>query len=416
MGKNRRGIRHSLLLMVTFPTVVLSIFVLIFGAVMFYHFYCQSIRDELAATTNMMVECLDLTVRGDYKYENGLLLKGDLNITDSTMLYRVREKSHIDTTIFWGDTRIITTVEDEDGISAAGTKAEQAVDDVVLATGKDYFSDKVGINGTEYIGYYKALKNEDSSVVGMVFAGKKRSTVYYKILRILAWFLGFSVVAVFAAVLCTRRYSNGVITDIASINHFLQTISEGALGENLNERIRRRKDELGDIGVYADKMRSNLQKLVEMDALTSLYNRRSGNHMMGALVEQKAVYTVVMCDIDFFKRINDTYGHAAGDQVLIEVSAAIRESVGVDGFAIRWGGEEFLAIYCLDLTEARDRVVALQQSIRALVVNYGGADIQVTMTFGVTESAPAESCEKVVKRADEKLYIGKNGGRDQIVI
>ena len=391
MGKARRGIRHSLILMVTLPTVILSIFVLLFGAMMFYHFYCQSIRDELAATTNMMVECMDLTVRGDYKYEDGRLLKGDLNITDSTMLYRVREKSHIDTTIFWGDTRVITTVEDEDGISAAGTKAEQTVDDVVLATGQDYFSDKVGVNGTKYIGYHK-------------------------ILRILAWFLGFSVVAVFVAVLCTRRYSAGVLTDINSINHFLQTISEGTLGETLDERIRRRKDELGDIGIYADKMRSNLQKLVEMDALTSLYNRRSGNHMMAALVEQKAVYTAVMCDIDFFKRINDTFGHAAGDQVLIEVSAAIRNSVGEEGFASRWGGEEFLAIYCLDLTEARERVEALQQSIRDLVVNYGGTDIQVTMTFGVTESTPAESYEKVVKRADEKLYVGKNGGRDQIVI
>ena len=99
--------------------------------------------------------------------------------------------------------------------------------------------------------------------------------MYHKILRILAWFLGFSVVAVFVAVLCTRRYSAGVLTDINSINHFLQTISEGTLGETLDERIRKRKDELGDIGIYADKMRSNLQKLVEMDALTSLYNRRS---------------------------------------------------------------------------------------------------------------------------------------------
>lgn len=364
----------------------------------------------------MMVDCLDLTVRGDYKYENGLLLKGDLNITDSTMLYRVQEKSDIDTTIFWGDTRVLTTVEDEDGISAAGTKAEQKVDDVVLVTGQDYFSDKVGINGTKYIGYYKALKNDDSSVVGMVFAGKKRNTVYYKIMRILAWFLGFSVAAVLVAVLCTRKYSAGVLTDIDAINHFLQTISEGTLGETLDERIRKRKDELGDIGIYADKMRSNLQKLVEMDALTSLYNRRSGNHMMAALAEQNAVYTVVMCDIDFFKRINDTYGHAAGDQVLIEVSAAIRESVGGDGFAIRWGGEEFLAIYCLSITEAKEKVEALQRRIRDLVVNYGNDDIQVTMTFGVTESTPAESYEQVVKRADEKLYVGKNGGRDQIVI
>lgn len=55
-----------------------------------------------------------------------------------------------------------------------------------------------------------------------------------------------------------------------------------------------------------------------------------------------------------FKRINDTFGHAAGDQVLIEVSAAIRNSVGEEGFASRWGGEEFLAIYCMDLTEARN--------------------------------------------------------------
>lgn len=416
MSGERKSIRRSLLLMVTLPTVILTVFVLSIGVLLFYHFYSQSIRDELASTTTMMVDCLDLTVRGDYQYENGILLKGNMNITDSTMLYKVKEKSGIDTTIFWGGTRILTTVEDQYGVSAAGTSAEKKVTDVVLGEGKDYYADHVDVDGTEYIGYYKALENDGNKPVGMVFAGKKLTLVYQKILRTLLGFVLFSLVAVLVAMLCTRQYSSGVIRDINTINHFLQTISEGTLGETLDERIRNRKDELGDIGIYADKMRTNLQKLVEMDALTALYNRRSGNQMLEVLVGQRAEYTAVMCDIDFFKKVNDTYGHAAGDRVLTTISAQIRENVGEDGFASRWGGEEFLVIYCMNLEETRKRIDKLQQAIRNLQVCYGDQTIRVTMTFGMGQSAPGESYEKVIKRADEKLYVGKNGGRDQIVM
>ena len=67
MKKERKGIKRHLLLMVTLPTVILSVFILIFGAMLVYHFYCDSIRDELVSTTNMMVDCLNLTVRGDYQ-------------------------------------------------------------------------------------------------------------------------------------------------------------------------------------------------------------------------------------------------------------------------------------------------------------------------------------------------------------
>lgn len=165
MSGERKGIRRSLLLMVTLPTVILTVFVLSIGVLLFYHFYSQSIRDELASTTTMMVDCLDLTVRGDYQYENGILLKGNMNITDSTMLYKVKEKSGIDTTIFWGGTRILTTVEDQYGVSAAGTSAEKKVTDVVLGEGKDYYADHVDVDGTKYIGYYKALENDGNKPV-----------------------------------------------------------------------------------------------------------------------------------------------------------------------------------------------------------------------------------------------------------
>lgn len=401
--------------MVTLPTLSLTILILGSGAVLFYHFYSQSIRDELSSTTNMMVECLDMTVRGDYKMEEDVLKKGNLNMSDSTMLYHVKEKSNIDTTIFWGNMRVLTTIEDSDGISAAGTKADKQVADIVLDSGKDYFADGLKISGIKYIGYYKALKNSDGKIVGMVFAGKKQNIVYMKILRILILFGGFSILAVAMAVVWTKKYSTAVISDINGINRFLQTISEGMLGEKLDECIKERNDELGLIGMYADKMREKLQKLVEMDALTSLYNRRSGNQLLETLVEQGDEYTAVMCDIDHFKRVNDTYGHASGDKVLIEISRKIRENIREDGFASRWGGEEFLLIYRMSKEETRERVGMLQEAIRNLVVVCGDCNVCVTMTFGIAAGKEDDCFEKVIKNADEKLYIGKNGGRDRIV-
>ncbi len=415
MAIRKRSISGKLFSIVVLPITMLGVFIIFFGVVLLYRNYTQSIHDELASTASIMLDCLNLTIRGDYSYESGMLLKGDLNITDSTMLYRVKESSQIDTTIFWGDTRILTTVEDEYGVSAVGTKADDDVTEVVLDEGKNYYSQSLDINGVPYIGYYMPLENRNHKVVGMMFAGKKKSQIYWNIATIVGWFLAFSVISVVIAALLSRRFSKRMILDVGGINHFLRDISEGDLTVNLEERILKRNDEIGEIAAYASKMRGDLQMLIEMDPLTSLLNRRSCNNRLNALMEKGDTFCIVMCDIDWFKKINDQYGHDAGDYVLVTVAGCFRESVENCGFASRWGGEEFLLIYNLDEKETYQKVEELQKVIREYPFVFDGQEIRLTMTFGIEGRGQEESYETIITRADGKLYTGKENGRDQIV-
>lgn len=413
--KKTIGIRRKLFSMILFPIVSLSVMIILFGMLFLYHSYTRNIRDELASTTNILIDCLDWTVRGDYSYEKDMLIKGDLNITDSTMLYRIKEKSDIDTTIFWQDTRVLTTVEGQYGVSAVGTKAGPQVIRAVLEQGQDYYSDDLNINGVAYIGYYRPLQNSDQAIVGMVFAGKNKEQVYRNIFFILVWFVLLSLIAILLASSLTRVFSARMVSDIDVINGFLKTISEGDLTAALDERIEGRNDELGTIGQYATKMRNDLKKMIEMDPLTNLYNRRSCNNKLNVLEREQAEYSVVMCDIDWFKKINDNYGHDAGDYILVMVSKMIQDNIKDSGFASRWGGEEFLLVYEMDFEQTRKRVEQLQKDIREFDFQYGDVHIGITLTFGLEEYNRTGSYEERIKSADNKLYIGKNNGRDQIV-
>lgn len=401
--------------MVLMPIVALGMMVVFAGMTLLYQFYSQGIQDELTSTTNIMLDCLDMTVRGDYSYESGMLLKGDLNITDSTMLYRVKEKTGIDTTIFWQDTRIMTTVENQYGVSAVGTSAGKDVVESVLENGENYYSNKIDINGTPYIGYYMPIKNDDDTVVGMIFAGKNRNLVFRKVALILLWFMMFFVIACIIAVVVSSLYSRHMVSDIGIINRFLKTISEGDLTATLDERIAGRKDELGKIGAYAAKMRGDLQNVIETDPLTKLYNRRSCNNKLKALEKDGQEYTITMCDIDRFKRINDNYGHDAGDYVLVTISGIICENIGNIGFASRWGGEEFLLVYQTGYDMAIENVRQIQRIIRNYDFEYNGEKLKITMTFGMEADDVSLSYEERIRKADSNLYIGKNNGRDQIV-
>ncbi len=414
-AKKKKSIRKKLLSMVLLPIFLLTMLITFFGMVLLFQFYSQSIQDELASTTSILMDCLDLTVRGDYSYRDNMLIKGDLNITDSTMLYRVKEKSQIDTTIFWQDTRILTTIEDKYGISAVGTKASQEVVDAVLKNGNTYFSTSADVNGMTYFGYYVPLENSGHDIVGMAFAGKPQKIVFKNIATILLWFVLFSLIAGLIAAMMTRGFSSRMVVDINAINNFLKSISEGSLNVVLEERVEKRNDELGTIGLYASNMRNDLKRMIEMDPLTSLYNRRSCNNKLHELEKEKTPFSIVMCDIDWFKKVNDTYGHDAGDYVLVTVSEIIRNNIKEHGFASRWGGEEFLLIYKLNFDETKKFVEQLQQDIRNYNFVYNGKKINISMTFGIESDNTEKSYEVRIKNADDNLYIGKNNGRDQII-
>jgi len=169
------------------------------------------------------------------------------------------------------------------------------------------------------------------------------------------------------------------------------------------------------------KQRENdlLERLSRTDSLTGLANRRALLEALELEYRRRRrgsrEFSLVLCDIDRFKRFNDTYGHDIGDLVLTRVAAAVKSSVREVDTAARWGGEEFLALLP-ECSSAEALMIAerIQQCVRDVRLEHEGASLQVTATFGVSTLADDETIEECLKRADLGLYDGKEQGRDRI--
>lgn len=154
------------------------------------------------------------------------------------------------------------------------------------------------------------------------------------------------------------------------------------------------------------------------DALTDLYNRRFLESMMRRVPKQEQrEFVISMLDIDFFKKVNDTYGHEAGDAVLVEVASCLDRITGEENLAVRWGGEEFIIYFPdMELKQAYAVIEDLRKQIEKTVIWAGGEEIHVTITGGIAEGHPGSNYEKVIKSADEKLYMGKQQGRNRVIV
>ena len=131
------------------------------------------------------------------------------------------------------------------------------------------------------------------------------------------------------ACLVIIRYSRELVTAIRKMELFLVAITRGDLHEEFDQNVLERKDELGEMSRYLIQMQKSLQKLVEQDILTGLYNRRSGEKFLKRVCENYAKdgtpFCVAIGDVDHFKNVNDTYGHECGDVALTELSSRMKE-------------------------------------------------------------------------------------------
>ena len=156
------------------------------------------------------------------------------------------------------------------------------------------------------------------------------------------------------------------------------------------------------------------------DSLTGLYNRHSLRDFFESLDESGNEYCVALGDIDNFKKVNDTYGHDCGDEVLVTVSDIIKDSMAEQDLACRWGGEEILIIMRGTRSDCLDRMNGIRSRINASVVESGKTSIKVTMTFGFADCHEVENSEKnhmdsIVILVDGRLYVGKKSGKNVIV-
>ena len=176
---------------------------------------------------------------------------------------------------------------------------------------------------------------------------------------------------------------------------------------------------------YTERLRDSVQLSIEAavtDPLTGLYNRRYMETLVGTLVDQAAArnkpLSVLVLDIDYFKSINDTYGHDAGDDVLQDFAIRIRKSIrGID-LACRYGGEEFVVVMPeTDMAVATMVAERLRRRIASepFPIQKGTRTIDVTISIGIAALAPDDDAAAVIKRADQALYRAKRDGRNRVV-
>lgn len=160
-----------------------------------------------------------------------------------------------------------------------------------------------------------------------------------------------------------------------------------------------------------------LKLAADTDPLTHLPNRRAILDVLEEIDRDKdSTISIAIGDIDHFKRVNDTYGHDAGDEVLKNISDLIMKFMDKKGYCARWGGEEFLLVFTD--TNGDDAYMVLDNFRRKLseaVTEYEGTKIMVTMTFGLEEHGFFQTTDKTIKAADTKLYTGKDTGRNKVV-
>jgi two-component system cell cycle response regulator len=168
---------------------------------------------------------------------------------------------------------------------------------------------------------------------------------------------------------------------------------------------------------------SSIKNMATYDTLTGLYNRRYFEERLGVEAE-KSFYSgiplsLVMVDIDHFKKINDTFGHTEGDQILCKISSILKNSVRRNDTVARYGGEEFILI----LPEAgleQSFVIAerIRQMVEKTLFEVGRAQVHLTLSMGISNfpSRRVKSKEELIKMADQALYDAKRGGRNKVCI
>ncbi len=183
------------------------------------------------------------------------------------------------------------------------------------------------------------------------------------------------------------------------------------------EKSERLAHELKDINL-------RLNDLAYRDALTGLYNHRYFQESLSQELSRAARYhssfSLILFDIDFFKKVNDTYGHPAGDQVLINISREIKKTVRPSDIIARYGGEEFAVILPeTDATGVKVFAARLRRSVEGIITHVDQQQIMVTVSLGGTTFHPEQSeitKDHLIKTADRGLYMSKKNGRNQVTI
>lgn len=198
---------------------------------------------------------------------------------------------------------------------------------------------------------------------------------------------------------------------------------EAALANEMRERSEQMRSRIEQLEREAQHLHCQLkdeQRLAAIDALTGIANRLAYEKRIDEEIKRWERFAQPTClavwDVDHFKKINDSYGHRAGDRVLRTVAACLSSRIRSTDFIARYGGEEFVMLLSgTSLTDAQRLIEALRAAVAAIEFHFRGTPVDVTMSIGLTALAPNDTAESAFDRADKALYRAKQAGRDRCV-
>ena len=298
-------LKQKILLIALLPLLVLGVAITVVSNKKINDAMTETISDGLRGTATAVRSTFRKMNSEPYMLnENNELVKGDFNISQQVdMADDIKEAANIDVSIYYGDTRYMTSAKDDSGQRVMGTLTDKEVLDTVLGQGKEYFTDNVSVSGLTYFGYYIPLFDfETNETVGMVFAGMKKEIVDSQIRQItMIIVILAAVLMVFCTVLTilivgkmSKRLNVGVSA--------LEQVAQGKLNFKFDEESLRQSDEVGEICRAIKKLEENLSDIIKnvIDGSKSLLeasdNMRNRTSITSEHVEQmeKAVNEIAI--------------------------------------------------------------------------------------------------------------------------
>lgn len=173
-----------------------------------------------------------------------------------------------------------------------------------------------------------------------------------------------------------------------------------------------------EVQTAANQLRNQnvaLDNMASIDPLTGLYNRRSMQDFFDHAIRTEEKFSLIMCDIDNFKKVNDTYGHDFGDVVLKEIAQIIGQQVSENGHVCRWGGEEILILCHVPLERSCQIAESIRSHIESHIFSCHGTSIHCSITLGIAAHRHGNTIEDTITHADRRLYYGKQNGKNRVV-
>ena len=420
------GLGDKMLALAVLPILVLGIVLLVVSMQTFSDKMEGHVRKEMTQQTKLILKILDENYPGEFSLNKDVkgnyhIYKGGKDITkDTEFIDNMKEIMGVEVTLFCQDVRLQTTLRDSKGRLFINTAVSSVITKDVLKNKKAHFyRSTTNVGDERYFAYYEPIFLEEGTCFGMVGVCRKATDIEKNIRMAVRPILLLSIAAIFVIGAISISYTRILTKRIRILQQFMKKLTKDDFEAEMPAGLLKVEDEIGDLARSGKKMQESIRRQVEYDEMTQLYNRRYGDKNLLKMKAQMQIsgikYCVAIGDIDFFKKVNDNYGHEAGDEVLIHVARVLKEQLLANGFVCRWGGEEFLIVIESHTIEQAEHILqSILDTLRNQTITYQEQQIRVTMSMGLVSVKAEDEIDDILRCADQKLYEAKENGRDQI--